>query len=62
MYTVIAEFTDSLDGGFRYYAGDQYPRAGYKPAKERIDELLGEDNRRGIALIERPKKTTKPAK
>ncbi|MBP5431611.1 hypothetical protein [Ruminococcus sp.] len=51
MYRVVAYFEDLQDNNHPYKAGDIYPRKGYKPAKERIIELSGTDNKRGIVLI-----------
>lgn len=34
-----------------YKPGDPYPRKGKRASKERIAELSGRDNRRGIPLI-----------
>jgi len=54
MYKVIAAFEDLQDGGYHYNEGDNYPRkGGAKPSKERIAELSGSDNKRGIPLIEK---------
>ena len=47
-----------------YNVGDTYPRDGYKPSEDRIKELSGRDNIRGIPLIEEqdkaPKRKAKP--
>lgn len=50
-YEVIKLFTDLEDDGFRYRAGDIYPRAGYEPSEKRIDELSGWNNKQGMPLI-----------
>lgn len=55
MYIVTKMFTDLQDDGFRYEAGDEYPREGYEPSKERIKELAGENNKRGVSLIKQVK-------
>ena len=60
-YKVIEMFTDLHDDNHRYEVGDSYPRKGHKPSKARIEELLSEDNRRGVALIKEVK-TKKKAK
>ena len=60
MYQVLCDFYDLQDsvktkGGevyHSYYAGDIYPRDGYQPSAERIAELSGSDNKRGIPLIQ----------
>lgn len=49
-YRVLEDFADAQDKGFVYRAGDTYPRAG-EPSAERIAELSGSANRRGIPLI-----------
>lgn len=50
-YTVLTYFEDLQDGSFPYRAGDKYPRSGFSVSEERIRELSGPDNRRGIPLI-----------
>lgn len=60
MYQVLCDFYDLQDsvktkGGEVYHsyrAGDIYPRDGYQPPAERIAELSGSDNKRGIPLIQ----------
>jgi hypothetical protein len=54
--------TDSLKD--EYKVGDTYPRKDYKPTKARIDELAGNKNKLGFAVIEveKPKEETKPKK
>ena len=39
MYKVLTEFADLQDGNHIYRVGDVYPREGYTPKDERIDEL-----------------------
>ena len=51
MYKVIKAFTDLQDDGFVYLSGEEYPRKGANPSKERIDELSGDKNRLGYPLI-----------
>ena len=56
MYRVIVKFDDlqDVDGRgvpHRYEEGDTYPRKGVNPSVERILELSGSLNRRGIPLI-----------
>ena len=60
MYTVLEGFFDLQDARpcgvlshvyHEYRAGDNYPRAGYEPTPERIQELLSDTNARGRALI-----------
>jgi len=50
MYKVINRFTDLRDGG-RYERGDTFPRPGVTVPEERLEELSGCNNRRGIPLI-----------
>lgn len=38
-YTVLSEFADLQDGNHIYRVGDEYPRKGYSPSAERVDEL-----------------------
>lgn len=38
-YTVLSEFSDLQDGNHIYRVGDEYPRKGYSPTDERVDEL-----------------------
>ncbi len=51
MYKAIADFVDLKDNNHKYNAGDQFPRKGYKPDKDRLAELLSSDNKRGTAVI-----------
>lgn len=59
-YVVLEDFYDLRDAQpcgvlshayHEYRAGDGYPRAGYEPTPERIQELLSDTNARGRALI-----------
>ncbi len=43
-----------------YNVGDKYPREGYKPSAERIAELAGSNNKRGIPLIQLVEETSAP--
>lgn len=52
MYRVIAYFTDLQDNDYPYSVGDTFPRAGVTASDERIAELAGKYNKRGIPLIE----------
>lgn len=52
-YKVIAIFADRKDNRHRYNAGDIFPRQGLSVSEERIRELLTNENRRGIPLIEK---------
>lgn len=67
MYKVTHFFYDLQDShttkdGTVYHAynvGDTYPRDGYKPSEDRIKELSGRDNIRGIPVIEEQEKAPK---
>lgn len=48
---VVYKFADLIDGNYIYEVGDKYPRNGYKPTKERVEELKGSDNKIGKPLI-----------
>ncbi|MBR1751846.1 MAG: hypothetical protein IJ740_13430 [Ruminococcus sp.] len=56
-YEVIKLFTDLKDNNYLYNVGDTYPREGYKPTNERIDELLGSGNKQGTPLIKARQET-----
>ena len=58
MAKVIKSFFDLQDNNYSYKVGDTYPRKDYKPTKARIDELAGNKNKLGFAVIE--KEETKP--
>jgi hypothetical protein len=64
MAKVIKSFFDLQDSNYEYKVGDTYPRKDYKPKKARIDELAGNKNKLGFAVIEveKPKEETKPKK
>lgn len=49
-YIVIKDFKDLQDSNHIYRVGDKYPHKG-RAKKERLEELSGSDNRRGIPLI-----------
>lgn len=51
-YRVIKYFTDLQDGEYAYNVGDAFPRKGKTVTADRIKELSGTQNKRGIALIE----------
>lgn len=51
-FVVINKFKDLQDNGFFYNVGDTYPRKGKKASKKRIAELSGDENKRGMPLIE----------
>ena len=58
MYITKIAFEDLQDNGHKYNLGDTYPRDGYNPTPERIDELSTEKNKRGVPLIVRVKGDT----
>lgn len=70
MYKVIQFFHDLQDytttkNGTVYHAynvGETYPRRGYEPSEDRIKELSGKDNIRGVPLIELVGEQEKPEK
>ena len=51
MYRAITLFTDLQDNNYKYMPGDEYPRHGLKPSKDRIEELLTSNNRRNKPMI-----------
>ena len=50
MYKVIRAFVDA-DDGHMYEAGDEFPRRGYEPDKNRVLELASASNRLGCPVI-----------
>lgn len=44
MYNVLLTFADLHDDKFIYHSGGNYPREGYTPEPERIEELSGSEN------------------
>lgn len=65
MFKVVYQFADLEDDGYIYQIGDDYPRKGVEPLKERILELSSKNNKIGKPLIEeikdRPKKKSAKA-
>jgi hypothetical protein len=57
MYKCVVFFSDLHDKSFEYRPGDIFPRSGLKVSKERIEELLSTNNRRGKPLIEKVEET-----
>jgi hypothetical protein len=49
-YQVIKDFKDLQDDNHIYHVGDKYPRKG-RVKKERVEELLGAENKIGVPLI-----------
>lgn len=52
-YKVIVTFSDLQDSNHIYNKGDEYPRKGCSPSKERVDTLLTGNNLLHTPLIER---------
>ena len=52
MYRVKKFFTDLQDNGYAYKVGDVFPHEGHEVTPERLKELSGKNNKRGISLIE----------
>lgn len=58
MYKVVKKFRDVVDSDYIYEIDSIYPRDGYEPSDERIEELLAEDGDhrseplKGFPLIE----------
>lgn len=50
-YKVLVSFVDLKDKNHKYIEGDIYPRSGGEMSDERIGELAGYRNKRGIPLI-----------
>lgn len=69
MYKVIKHFHDLQDSVstksgtiyHEYKVGDVFPREGKKVDENRLKELVGKDNKRGVPLIKEVKEET-PAK
>lgn len=51
MYIVTAMFRDNQDNGYLYNIGDTFPRKGYSPNAERIEQLSSANNVRKMAVI-----------
>lgn len=51
MYIAIEYFTDNQDNSHAYNVGDEYPREGYSPTAERINELASSKNIRKRPVI-----------
>lgn len=49
-YKVIKKFRDLQDNAYIYNVGDKYPRKG-RLNKERVEELMSNNNKMGIPLI-----------
>lgn len=53
MYEVVNYFIDLQDFNHPYSVGDIFPRSGMKVSEERLAELSGKNNKRGIQLIKK---------
>ena len=53
MFTVLSEFADLQDENYVYGIGDEYPRKGYSPTDERVDELCTSKNLLHKPLIQK---------
>ena len=51
MYQVMEYFVDLHDADHEYHPGDIFPREGISVSEERLKELAGSDNKRGMPLI-----------
>ena len=51
MYQVMEYFVDLYDADHEYHPGDIFPREGISVSEERLKELAGSDNKRGMPLI-----------
>lgn len=58
MYKVLSEFADLQDKNHIYRAGDVYPREGYTPKDERVDELSTAKNLLHKPLIQNVEDST----
>ena len=58
MYKVIHFFTDLQDNGYKYSAGDQFPRTGLSVSEKRLKELATANNKQGKPLIELVRENT----
>ena len=50
-YIAIEAFTDLQDNNYKYQAGDEFPRKGFKVSDARIEELSTDKNRRERPMI-----------
>ena len=51
MYQVVCKFADLLDSNHIYEQGAEYPRNGYSPSADRIEELSTNRNKAHMPLI-----------
>ncbi len=59
-YRVLKYFTDLQDNRHAYHVGETFPRDGLEVSPERLEELSGDKNKRGIPLIEELKEEPLP--
>lgn len=50
-YRVLENFRETQDDMHLYKKGESYPREGYEPTKERIKQLITDDNKEGRPFI-----------
>ena len=55
-YIAVEYFTDLQDNEYAYKVGDVYPRKGYTPSPERIEELSTDKNvrKRPVIAVDEP--------
>lgn len=53
MYEVIKFFTDLQDNNYAYHVGDTFPHEGLSVSSERLAELSGKKNKRGVPVIKK---------
>jgi hypothetical protein len=61
-YIVLSEFADLQDEKHVYGIGDEYPRKGYSPSAERVDELSTWKNLLHKPLIQKVEEVEEPEK
>ena len=61
-YIVLSEFADLQDEKHVYGIGDEYPRKGYSPSAERVDELSTGKNLLHKPLIQKVEEQPTEAK
>lgn len=54
-YLVKQRFFDILDNNYLYEKGDVYPRKDYEPTKDRLNDLLSDNNPTGTVFIAKDK-------
>lgn len=66
MFKVVSDFCDAKNNNHLYKVGDEYPVAGYKPSKARVEELAKGKNKYNRVFIKEvvapdPDQTPDPA-